>query len=61
MLPAHDDLWLADHEGNKYTSELRFTWVDDRRLNTNRAGSYGNFRADNQPIYRRRGERYAGR
>ena len=32
MLPAHDDLWLADHEGNRYTSELRFTWVDDRRL-----------------------------
>ena len=34
MLPAHDHLWLADHEGNKYTSELRFTWVDDRRLET---------------------------
>ncbi len=32
MLPAHDDLWLADHEGNKYTSEFRFTWVDDRRV-----------------------------
>jgi len=32
MLPAHDDLWLADHEGNRYTSELRLTWVD-RRLN----------------------------
>jgi hypothetical protein len=32
MLPAHDDLWLADHEGNRYTSELRLTWVDDRRL-----------------------------
>jgi predicted transcriptional regulator len=32
MLPAHDDLWLADHEGNRYTSEFRFTWVDDRRL-----------------------------
>jgi lantibiotic biosynthesis dehydratase-like protein len=31
MLPAHDDLWLADHEGNRYTSEFRFTWVDDRR------------------------------
>ncbi|HUA41105.1 MAG TPA: lantibiotic dehydratase [Streptosporangiaceae bacterium] len=31
MLPAHDGLWLTDHEGNKYTSELRFTWVDDRR------------------------------
>lgn len=30
MLPAHDDLWLADHEGNRYTSEFRFTWVDDR-------------------------------
>ena len=32
MLPAHDDLWLADHEGNRYTSEFRFTWVDDRGL-----------------------------
>lgn len=32
MLPAHDDLWLADHKGNRYTSEFRFTWVDDRRL-----------------------------
>jgi Lantibiotic dehydratase, N terminus len=32
MLPAHDDLWLTDHEGNRYTSELRLTWVDDRRL-----------------------------
>jgi Lantibiotic dehydratase, N terminus len=30
MLPAHDDLWLADHEGNRYTSEFRFTLVDDR-------------------------------
>jgi hypothetical protein len=32
MLPGHNDLWLADHEGNRYTSEFRFTWVDDRRL-----------------------------
>ena len=32
MLPAHDDLWLTDHEGNRYTAELRFTWVDDRGL-----------------------------
>jgi Lantibiotic dehydratase, N terminus len=31
MLPAHDDLWLTDHEGNRYTSELRLTWVDDRQ------------------------------
>jgi hypothetical protein len=31
MLPAHDDLWLTDHEGNRYTSEFRFTWVDDRQ------------------------------
>jgi lantibiotic biosynthesis dehydratase-like protein len=31
MLPAHDDLWLTDHEGNRFTSELRLTWVDDRR------------------------------
>ena len=32
MLPTHDNLWLTDHEGNRYTSELRLTWVDDRRL-----------------------------
>jgi hypothetical protein len=32
MLPAHDNLWLADREGNRYTSELRCTWVDDRRV-----------------------------
>jgi len=31
MLPAHDHLWLADHKGNRYTSELRLTWVDDRQ------------------------------
>ena len=31
MLPAHDDLWLTDHERNRYTSEFRLTWVDDRR------------------------------
>jgi hypothetical protein len=30
MLPPPSDLWLTDHEGNRYTSELRFTWVDDR-------------------------------
>jgi hypothetical protein len=41
MLPAHDNLWLADHEGNKYTSELRFTWVDDRRLKAKPADRYG--------------------
>ncbi|MGW4213436.1 lantibiotic dehydratase [Lentzea sp. NPDC004789] len=32
MSPTHDDLWLTDHEGHRYTSELRFTWVDDRVL-----------------------------
>jgi hypothetical protein len=31
MLPAYDGLWLADREGNRYTSEFRFTCVDDRR------------------------------
>jgi Lantibiotic dehydratase, N terminus len=41
MLPAHDDLWLADHEGNRYTSEFRFTWVDDRRPDPAPADSYG--------------------
>ena len=30
MLPAHDNLWLTDHQGNRYTSELRFAWVDHR-------------------------------
>jgi Lantibiotic dehydratase, N terminus len=34
MLPVHDDQWLADREGNRYTSEIRFTWVDDRRLDS---------------------------
>jgi hypothetical protein len=38
MLPAHDGLWLADHEGNRYTSEFRFTWVDDRRLDNGARG-----------------------
>ncbi len=38
MLPAHDNLWLTDHEGNRYTSELRFTWVDDRRLDNGARG-----------------------
>jgi hypothetical protein len=31
MLPGHEDLWLTDHEGNRYTSELRLAWVDDQR------------------------------
>ncbi|WP_304452767.1 lantibiotic dehydratase [Nocardiopsis sp. YSL2] len=31
MFPAHDDLWLTDATGARYTSELRFTWVDQRR------------------------------
>jgi hypothetical protein len=48
MLPAHEDLWLADHEGNRYTSELRCTWVDDRRLEATPPDSYGNFGLDNQ-------------
>ena len=48
MLPVHDDLWLADHEGNRYTSEFRFTWVDDRRLEETPRDSYGNFGPDNQ-------------
>ncbi len=48
MLPAHDDLWLTDREGNRYTSEIRFTWVDDRRLEATPTDSYGNFGLDNQ-------------
>jgi hypothetical protein len=48
MLPAHDDLWLVDHEGNRYTSELRCTWVDDRRRKATPPDSYGNFGLDNQ-------------
>jgi hypothetical protein len=43
MLPSHDDLWLADREGNRYTSELRFTWVDDRRPEAAPTDSYRNF------------------
>ena len=42
MLPAHDDLWLADHEGNRYTSEFRLTWVDDRPLVATPPDSYSN-------------------
>jgi Lantibiotic dehydratase, N terminus len=38
MLPAHNHLWLADHEGNRYTSEFRFTWVDDRWLDNGARG-----------------------
>ena len=38
MLPTHDHLWLTDHEGNRYTSELRLTWVDDRRLDNGARG-----------------------
>ena len=38
MLPTHDDLWLTDHQGNRYTSELRLTWVDDRRLDSGARG-----------------------
>jgi len=38
MLPAHDNLWLTDHEGSRYASELRFTWVDDRRLDNGARG-----------------------
>jgi hypothetical protein len=28
MLPTHDQLWLTDHEGRRYTAELRITAVD---------------------------------
>jgi hypothetical protein len=28
MLPAHDETWLPDARGNRYTSELRLTAVD---------------------------------
>jgi hypothetical protein len=42
MLPTHDHLWLVDHEGNRYTSEFRFTWVDDRRLESRPTDGYGN-------------------
>ena len=48
MLPAHDNLWLADHEGNRYTSEFRLTWVDDRQLEATPPNSYGNFGLDYQ-------------
>ncbi len=47
MLPVHDDLWLADHEENRYTSEFRFTWVDDRPLEPTPPDSYSNS-GDNQ-------------
>ena len=28
MLPDPDQLWLTDHEGRRYSSELRFVAVD---------------------------------
>jgi hypothetical protein len=31
MLPGHDDLWLNDAHGQRYTSELRVTATDPRR------------------------------
>jgi hypothetical protein len=49
MLPAHDNLWLTDHEGNRYTSELRLTWVDDRRSEATPPDSYGNFGCAREP------------
>lgn len=30
MVPAHDELWLADHDGRRYTSELRMVAVAPR-------------------------------
>jgi hypothetical protein len=61
MLPAHDDLWLADHLGNRYTSEFRFTWVDDRGLAATPPDSYGNFGLDNQLRAREPGKQEAAR
>jgi hypothetical protein len=31
MLPGHDDLWLGDLQGQRYTSELRVVATDPRR------------------------------
>jgi hypothetical protein len=31
MLPGHDDLWLGDAQGQRYTSELRIAATDPRR------------------------------
>jgi hypothetical protein len=31
MLPGHDDLWLSDAQGRRYTSELRVVATDPRR------------------------------
>jgi len=31
MLPGHDDLWLHDARGSRYTSELRLAATDPRR------------------------------
>jgi hypothetical protein len=31
MLPGHDDLWLSDAQGQRYTSELRVAATDPRR------------------------------
>ena len=34
MLPGPDQLWLADAEGRRYTSELRLVAVDGRAART---------------------------
>jgi hypothetical protein len=34
MYPGPGDLWLADQEGRRYTSELRLIVADDRRAAT---------------------------
>jgi Lantibiotic dehydratase, N terminus len=61
MLPAHDDLWLTDHEGNRYTSELRLTWVDDGRLDNGvRTEHRRRLRAGGRRLGRRRGRRRRG-
>jgi hypothetical protein len=36
MLPASDELWLTDRDGNSYTSELRFAAVDPQRWSPTR-------------------------
>ena len=42
MLPAHDDLWLADMKETGTRRSFGVTWVDDRRLEAMPPDSYGN-------------------
>jgi hypothetical protein len=39
MLPGHDELWLGDAHGERYTSELRIVATDPHRWSPGTGGS----------------------